>query len=55
MKFKITVETCDPILSAGLKFYARRSGQTIEEYCVSAIMAALEGDEDATGCNTFRL
>ena len=45
MKLKITVEALDPVSQSGLEFFAGRAGQTIEEYCLDAVLARLECDE----------
>jgi hypothetical protein len=35
----------DPITKSGLEFFAGRSGQTIEQYAMDAILQRLECDE----------
>jgi hypothetical protein len=44
-KIKITVEVLDSVLKAAFDFYCGRNNQSIEAYCLDAIMCSLEGDE----------
>jgi hypothetical protein len=44
-KLKITVEALDPVTQSGLEFFAGRAGQTIEEFCLDAVLQRLESDE----------
>lgn len=46
MKVTIEFEAGEELTEQGLRFYAMRDNQTVEQFCKDAILCMLEGCED---------
>jgi hypothetical protein len=52
IELDVQVTKASPMVRAALEFYSMRCGVSIEEYCRSAVLSALQMDEDS-GDHTF--
>jgi hypothetical protein len=52
IELEVQLVKASPIVRAALEFFALRCGQSVEEYCIRAILCSLRGDEESS-CFAF--